>query len=58
MKKDGLRKHDEPKIKELRTPALEIATIQVARAASTSLRLLMEERAASETNCLGEEFSV
>jgi hypothetical protein len=46
-KKDVLRKHDEPKIKELRKPEPEIAAIQVAQAASMSLRLPMEERAAS-----------
>jgi len=51
-KKDALRKHDEPKIKELRKHEHEIAAIQVAQAASMSLRLRMDERAASEI----EEF--
>jgi len=52
MKISELKKHDERKIKELRKPALETATIQVAQAASMSLQLRMEERAASETNRL------
>jgi anti-sigma-K factor RskA len=45
-KKDALRKHDEPKIKELPKLEHEIAAIQVAQAASMSLRRRMEERAA------------
>jgi hypothetical protein len=49
-KKDVLRKHDEPKIKELRKPEHEIAAIRVARAASMSLRRRMEERAVSGIN--------
>jgi hypothetical protein len=49
MKKSVLRKHDEPKIRELRTRELAIATTRVAQAASTSLRLLMDERAALGT---------
>jgi hypothetical protein len=48
-KKDALRKHDEPKINELRMPALEIVTIPAAQAASTSLQLLMGKRAALGT---------
>jgi hypothetical protein len=50
MKKNGQRKQDEPKIKELRKPELVIAATQVAHATSMSLRHRMEERAVSETN--------
>jgi hypothetical protein len=50
------RKLDEPKIKELRKPEHEIAAIQVAQAASMSLRLPMEERAAFGTDVLSESF--
>jgi hypothetical protein len=46
MKKSVLRKHDEPKIKELQTREPEIATIRAAQAASTYLRRLMDGRAA------------
>jgi hypothetical protein len=50
MKKSVLRKHDEPKIKELRTHELAIATTRAAQAASTYLRRLMDGRAALGTN--------
>jgi hypothetical protein len=46
MKKSVLRKHDEPKIKELQTREPEIATIQAAQAASMFLQLPMDGRAA------------
>jgi hypothetical protein len=46
------------KIKELRKPEHEIAAIQVAQAASMSLRLPMEERAASGTNRLNSNLAV
>jgi hypothetical protein len=48
--KSGLRNRDEPKIKELLMPELEIVTIQVVQTASMSLRIPMEERVARETN--------
>jgi len=48
--KSGLRNKDEPKIKELLMPELEIVTIQVVLTASMSLRIPMEERVASGTN--------
>jgi hypothetical protein len=52
------RKQDELRIKELGTRKFEIAMIRVAQAASTCLRLRMEERAASGTNQLSRNFSV
>jgi hypothetical protein len=57
MKKDGLRKHDAPKIKELRMRELAIATIRAAQAASTFLRLPMEGRAAFGTKELIGRYS-
>jgi hypothetical protein len=56
--KSGLRNKDAPKIKESRKPELAIATIQVARAASMSLQLRTEGRAALGTKDLNCNFSV
>jgi hypothetical protein len=52
------RKQDELRIKELGTRKFEIAMIRVAQAASTCLRLRMEERAALGTKEMTGRWSV